>query len=85
MTYFEINRICAEYGIKNHSINDDMSISINGNVDLSDKNLKSIPIKFKEVTGYFYCINNQLTSLKGCPETVDGLFYCSNNQLTSLK
>ena len=62
-----------------------MSISVNGNVDLSDKNLKSIPIKFKEVTGYFYCDNNQLTSLEHCPETVGGYFYCNNNQLTSLR
>ena len=33
---------------------------------------------------YFSCYNNQLTSLKYCPETVGG-FYCSNNQLTSLE
>ena len=34
--------------------------------------------------GYFYCNNNQLTSLLGAPQTVDGGFYCHNNQLTSL-
>ncbi len=84
MTRLEIHRICAKYGIRQYTINDDMSISVNGNVDLSDKNLKSIPIKFKEVTGYFYCGYNQLTSLEYCPETVGG-FSCSNNQLTSLK
>ena len=28
-------------------------------------------------------MNNQLTSLKYCPETVDGDFSCSNNQLTN--
>ena len=60
-----------------------MSISVNGSVDLSDKNLKSIPIKFKEVTGYFYCSYNQLTSLKYCPETVGGDFWCSYNQITN--
>jgi len=78
----EIHNLCKKYHIKNYTINDDMSISVNGNVDLS---YKSIPIKFKEVTGYFYCSNNQLTSLKGCPETVGGSFYCHCNQLTSLK
>jgi len=72
-----------KYHIKNYTINDDMSISVNGNVDLSDKNLKSIPIKFKEVTGYFYCSYNQLTSLKYCPETVGGDFWCSYNQITN--
>jgi len=62
-----------------------MSISVDGNVDLSGRDLKYIPIKFKEVSGYFYCHNNQLTSLEYCPETVGGHFSCSNNQLTSLK
>ncbi len=62
-----------------------MSISVDGSVDLSYKNLKSIPIKFKEVSGNFYCSNNQLTSLKGCPETVGGHFNCHYNQLTSLE
>ncbi len=85
MTRLEIHRICAKYGIRQYTINDDMSISVNGNVDLSDKNLKSIPIKFKEVTGHFSCSHNQLTSLEGCPETVGGGFSCNNNQLTSLK
>ena len=83
MTRLEIHRICAKYGIRQYTINDDMSISVNGNVDLSDKNLKSIPIKFKEVTGYFYCSYNQLTSLKYCPETVGGDFWCSYNQITN--
>jgi len=83
MTPSEIHNICAKYGIRQYTINDDMSISVNGNVDLSDKNLKSIPIKFKEVTGYFYCSYNQLTSLKYCPETVGGDFWCSYNQITN--
>ena len=81
----EIHNLCKKYHIKNYTINDDMSISVNGSVDLSYKNLKSIPIKFKEVGGDFYCNVNQLTSLKGCPETVGGGFSCGNNQLTSLK
>ncbi len=83
MTTSEVQNLCMKYHIKNYTINDDMSISVNGNVDLSDKNLKSIPIKFKEVTGYFYCSYNQLTSLKYCPETVGGDFWCSYNQITN--
>ncbi len=85
MTPSEIHRICAKYGIRQYTINDDMSISVNGYVDLSSKNLKSLPIKFKEVSGIFYCDNNQLTSLRGCPRTVGGDFYCNHNQLASLK
>ncbi len=85
MTPSEIHKICTEYHIENYTINDDMSISVNRDVSLSHRNLKSIPIKFKEVDGGFYCHINQLISLKGCPETVGGDFYCNNNQLTSLK
>ena len=85
MTPSEIHRICAKYGIRQYTINDDMSISVNGHVDLAFKNLKSIPINFKEVDGYFNCSYNQLTSLQGCPETVGGDFNCNNNQLTSLE
>ena len=29
--------------------------------------------------GYFNCVNNKLTSLKGAPKTVGGYFDCSNN------
>jgi len=85
MTRLEIHRICAKYGIIDYTINDDMSISVEGDVDLTHKNLKSLPITFKEVSGDFYCSENQLTSLKYCPETVGGNFYCSRNQLTSLE
>jgi len=38
-----------------------------------------------EVTGFFYCSNNSLTSLEGSPTTVNGGFYCSNNKLNSLE
>jgi len=85
MTTSEVHNLCMKYNINNYTINDDMSISVEGDVNLPHKNLKSLPIKFKEVGGYFYCYNNQLTSLEYCPETVDGDFSCSNNQLTSLE
>ncbi len=84
MTTSEIHNICEEYNIKNYTINSDMSISVDGSVNLSYRNLKSIPIKFKEVGGDFYCYSNNLT-LEYCPETVGGHFNCSDNQLTSLK
>ena len=35
--------------------------------------------------GSFYCSRNQLTSLKGAPNSVGFDFYCKNNKLTSLK
>src|SRR5271157_4522393 len=74
------------YGVTNYVINDDLTIDVNDNVYLSNKNLTKFPdfIKFNHVSGYFYCSNNQLTSLVGCPSSIGGDFYCHHNQLTSL-
>ena len=61
--------------------------TINQNVNLSKLYFKALPEWLSEVrvTGGFYCYDNQLTSLKGCPEKVCGSFYCPRNQLTSLE
>jgi hypothetical protein len=74
-------------GVKNYTINPDLTIDVKGNVDLSDKKLTEFPdyIKFNNIYGHFYCQTNQLTSLKGCPINVSGDFGCWNNQLISLK
>ena len=46
---------------------------------------EKLPVKFGIVTGSFYCNDNFLTSLEGCPEQVGGSFECYNNHLTSLE
>ena len=84
MTEQEILTICEKYEIKNYSINPDGSIDVDGDVDLSYKNLDKIPIKFDVVTGMFYCNNNNLTSLENCPNEIKSWFNCSSNKLTSL-
>ena len=48
-------------------------------------NPKDIPFKIKIFHGDFNCSNNELKTLKGCPEIIDGTFYCSHNDLTSLE
>jgi hypothetical protein len=80
-----IESICKEYGIENWTINEDGSIDVDGDVDLSHSGLDKIPIKFRNVTGNFYCHNNKLTSLEGSPESVSDNFDCNNNNLTSLQ
>lgn len=45
----------------------------------------NFPVEIKEVTGNFYCFENQLTSLKGAPQKVGGDFWCQDNKLVSLK
>ena len=43
----QIDDICEYYGITNYSINPDGSIDVDGVVDLSNMQLKEIPIKFR--------------------------------------
>lgn len=85
MTSGIINYICDQYGISNYSINEDMSVSVDGDVFLYKMDLIEIPIKFKKVSGYFDCSCNGLTSLINSPIEVLGSFNCSNNNLRSLK
>jgi hypothetical protein len=82
---FKIHKICKEYNIKNYTINDDLSIDVDGKVDISNKDLKYLPLKFGRVSGSFYCDNNKLTSLEFCPYWVGGHFHCNDNKLTSLE
>ncbi|MCK9477779.1 MAG: hypothetical protein M0R46_17840 [Candidatus Muirbacterium halophilum] len=81
----EIEAICKKYNIKNYIINEDDSIDVDGNVDLSHEKLKVLPLKFRKVSGNFDCGYNQLTSLEGAPQSVGGDFSCYNNQLASLE
>lgn len=78
--------------IQKYTINDDLTIDVFGDVYLrnryiGDKNNGEFPlyIKFGKIQGDFVCSENQLTSLRGCPDIVYGDFDCRKNKLTSLK
>ena len=60
-------------------------VNVDGNVNLYNKNLTSIPVQFGYVGGDFYCVDNKLTTLQGAPREVGGNFSCSNNNLTTLQ
>jgi len=81
----EVQKIINILGIENYKINEDLSVDVNEDVNISEKKLKTIPIKFGKVGGNFDCRYNNLTSLQGAPESVGGNFYCYNNNLTSLQ
>ncbi len=81
----KIDEICKKYKIVNYTINNDNSVDVNGDVYLWYKKLKSIPLNFNIVNGYFDCHDNYLTSLKGCPVRVGSWFSCYINDLTSLQ
>lgn len=68
-----------------HEVHEDGSVSVGGKVDLSKRQLETIPFIFKRVTEDFWCFHNNLASLKGAPKTVGGVFRCSDNKLTSLE
>jgi hypothetical protein len=80
----EIDEICEKYKIENYTINNDNSVDVDGNVNLFYKRLKSIPLNFNIVNGWFNCGINYLTSLRGCPVRVGDWFSCYY-QLTSLQ
>ncbi len=87
-----IKKFCEKYNITNYTINDDLSIDVDGNVDIrytptkkSINRLDEIPIKFNKVSGYFNCSYNRLTSLENCPKYVGKKFKCDENFLTSLE
>lgn len=80
-----IDSICEKYNIKGYSINSDGSIDVDGSVLITEKGLITIPLRFNNVIGSFYCNNNSLTSLLGSPKYVGGTFDCGTNRLMSLK
>ena len=86
-----IKNFCEKYYITNYTINDDLSIDVDGNVDIGYDIfrdiivLDEIPIKFNKVTGWFQCDNNNLATLKNCPTYVGKNFSCDENNLTSLE
>ena len=86
----EVEKICRRYNIgdkfgESWTLNSNGLVDVYGKVKLFGRGLKKIPLKFGEVTGGFFCENNQLTSLEGAPHKVGGGFSCSNNQLTNLE
>ena len=74
-----------KYKVVDYVINEDLSVDINGDVDLDGYELREIGVKFRVVSGDFNCYNNKLDTLRGCPERVGGSFHCTNNILTSLE
>jgi len=78
----EIKDLCSEYNITNYQIRDGGSIDVDGGVSLYNRlgDLKQLPLTFNEVKE-FYCGDNGLTTLEGCPKIVSD-FGCSSNNLT---
>ena len=80
----QVVKLCKRYDIQNYSINPDLSIDVDRDVNLVGLKLTSLPLRFSIVRGDFSCAYNHLTTLEGGPIEVRGNFYCHNNLLTTL-
>ena len=81
----DVIEVCNRYRINNYTINDDLSIDVEGHVNLAYKNLEYLPLRFNYVSGDFSCYDNKLKTLEGCPQTVSGSFDCNRNKLKTLE
>jgi hypothetical protein len=81
----EVIQVCKKYKIIDYTINDDLSIDVDGNVRLENIDLEYLPLRFNYVSGSFYCYKNELKTLEGGPQTVGGNFQCYYNSLETLK
>lgn len=60
-------------------------VNVIGVVQLTQKGIEKIPVKFGKVTESFRCGINKLTSLENCPYEVGGIFDVCDNELTSFE
>ena len=78
-----------KYEVKNYTLIKDREygyvVDVEGYVNLYDKKLSKIKVKFNHIQGHFLCGLNKLQSLEGAPNIVDGNFYCEHNQIISLE
>jgi hypothetical protein len=81
----DIEKFCKKY-LWNYTINPDGTVDVDENVYLMNMKFNDkLPVEFGKVSGYFYCTNNKLTTLEGCPNYVGDYVNCGWNNLTSLE
>lgn len=83
----DIKRWLDNKKIAQYKINKDLSVDVFGRVDIkfSLNEAKELPVQFGKIHGHYFCSEQGLTSLKGCPYEIYGTFDCSNNLLDNLQ
>lgn len=83
----KVEDACKKLGLENYTINNDLTVDVDGNVTFPIYKLSTFPVKFNKVSGKFTCNNSDsLISLEGAPKIVQGFFSCYNcPKLTSLE
>lgn len=88
-----ITKFLEENRVLRYTINDDLSVDVDGDVDISnnpisyyhnDKSYNTIPCKFNNISGYFDCSHNQLSSFENFPNSVGSDLRADHNSFTSL-
>jgi len=77
-----LNKVC--YGREYWKLNSNGGVDVDGSVFMYGLGVTEIPVKFGRVEGYFDCSNNNLTTLKNCPDYIGGSLNFTNNNLSSL-
>jgi hypothetical protein len=83
----QIKQWLDNHNVINYKINDDFTIDTFTAVFLGNGLEECefpIFIQFRRSERSFFCQNNFMTSLRGCPSHVDGNFDCSHNNLRNL-
>ncbi len=78
----EIQFICEHYGIENYTINENLTVDINGDF-IFNHIVTKLPIKLNKVSGNIYINNCGLTTLEGLPEYINDI-ELTGNRLTNL-
>ena len=73
------------WDIFSYRINDDLTVDVDYQVDLDNKEIPYLPFKFGKVDGYFSMQNCRLRSLVGCPNEVHGDFMVMFNEIETLE
>lgn len=79
-----IKKRLAFLGINNYLITP-YGVDVLTDVNLKDKDLRILTIKFHKIHGNFDISKNELDSLVNCPVIVEKGFFCDHNILKSLK
>ncbi len=85
----EIEAWLDEHKVRNYSLAKHEEygyvVNIDGGVNLNNKNLTTIPVKFGRVKKHFNVFSNQLTNLDFCPNYVGTDFLIDGNNISSLE
>lgn len=80
-----IKDILSDYNITKYKINDDFSVDVFQDVNITDRYINIFTIKFGIINGNFMVNRIGLTSLKNCPDKITGNLICVNNNLNDLE